>query len=243
MEAKNIGRRGAAGLLSALTIMLCTAGCASSPTTTIDFEPPQSSLTTNQTDKEGAVDSVSSENDTFEIGVVDGQVYKNGYLGIVCELPDDWQFYSEDDLAAINGLRQGTGKEEAEAALQNSAYIYDMMATSSDGAKSMNIIIEKMDMLYGEELTEEAFASASAAEAERAYTDMGYDEFACEMREVAFMGERHVANVMFAELPDDQGGRPVYQVQIFKRVGGRMASVSICTYGEDLTAEAMLYFN
>ena len=87
--------------------------------------------------------------DGFEPGSVSGGVYANEFAGIGCKLDDSWVFYTQEQMAELNGvLTKGTDSEDVKAMLayvgENAAKYtldYGNVAKATVGAIQRSIAI------------------------------------------------------------------------------------------------------
>lgn len=81
----------------------------------------------------------------FTFGKTKGSVYENKLIGLGCEIPDGWKFYSDEKIKQINGIALDSADEKLAEELKNVQLIYDMWATSPDGSSSIIVNFEKRE--------------------------------------------------------------------------------------------------
>ena len=129
-------------LLAAVMALTMTACGGGSGTDTEDIggtvQPGVTENTGTGTVQPGTDDEAQ---DGFEPGSVSGGMYANEFAGIGCKLDDSWVFYTQEQMAELNGvLTEGTDSEDVKAMLADSPSIFDMYAVSTDGLMTMNVV-------------------------------------------------------------------------------------------------------
>lgn len=138
-------------LLAAVMALTMTACGGRSDTDTEDIggtvRPGVTENTGTGTVQPGTDDETQ---DGFEPGSVSGGVYANEFAGIGCKLDDSWVFYTQEQMAELNGvLTEGTDSEDVKAMLADSPSIFDMYAVSTDGLMTMNVVFQNLGLLGG----------------------------------------------------------------------------------------------
>ena len=81
----------------------------------------------------------------FSLGDITGLNYENEFIGIGCNLPADWTFYTDEQIKELNNVAADLAGEEYKEAMENATVVYDMLATSPDMLSNVNINLEKGD--------------------------------------------------------------------------------------------------
>ena len=90
-------------------------------------------------------ESETIEEKEFSMGETDGLVYENKFIGIGCTLEDDWYFYTDDEIMALNNYTAGVAGEEYVEIMEGSDLIYDMYAMNDNQYDNINVNLEKMN--------------------------------------------------------------------------------------------------
>ena len=122
----------AVGLLLALVLVLSMAACG-------------------KKDGDGG-DSQSG----FQRGTIENGIYTNTFVGIGCELSDDWTYYSDEQLAELSGV-VAESSEEMQKAMEDGKSTYDMFASAMEGLVTINVVYEDLGALYGKLLDEAGY--------------------------------------------------------------------------------------
>ncbi len=150
-------------MLLALTMLFAFAACGSTP----DEDEVRGEQVVNTTEAPSPSEDVTDAPDAdvtdapeidvtdapetdltepeFSLGAVEGINYENKFIGIGCNLPSDWAFYTDEQIREINNLAADMAGEDFEEAMKNATIVYDMLATSPDMASNINVNLEKVD--------------------------------------------------------------------------------------------------
>ena len=246
-------------LLTVLAMVLCLfAGCGSSdedvagsivstPAPTPSEEPaptvePESSEEPDPSEEpEPSEEPAPSEEpeQEFESGFIIGGSYTNGLLDISCTLGSDWMFYTEEQLAQLNGLVMDSfSDDDIREKMENSGVVYDMYATSLDGTKNVNIVFEDLGLVHGALLTEEAYADLSIEQLAPTLEAAGMTDVSCEATTVQFCGSEHAAINVTAKVSDID----LYETLVCMKAGKYMCCITFASYVENHCSEVMEFF-
>ena len=135
----------AAGLLLALVLVLSMAACG-------------------KKDGDGG-DSQSG----FQRGTIENGIYTNTFVGIGCQLSDDWTYYTDEQLAELSGV-VAESSEEMQKAMEDGKSTYDMFASAMEGLVTINVVYEDLGALYGKLLDEAGYLEIAVPKLEDALT-------------------------------------------------------------------------
>ena len=133
----------AAGLLLALVLVLSMAACG-------------------KKDGDGG-DSQSG----FQRGTIENGIYTNTFVGIGCQLSDDWTYYTDEQLAELSGV-VAESSEEMQKAMEDGKSTYDMFASAMEGLVTINVVYEDLGALYGKLLDEAGYLEIAVPKLEDA---------------------------------------------------------------------------
>ena len=151
----------AAGLLLALVLVLSMAACG-------------------KKDGDGG-DSQSG----FQRGTIENGIYTNTFVGIGCQLSDDWTYYTDEQLAELSGV-VAESSEEMQKAMEDGKSTYDMFASAMEGLVTINVVYEDLGALYGKLLDEAGYLEIAVPKLEDALTSMGLSNVKVEQTPVQF---------------------------------------------------------
>lgn len=119
-------------ILLALCLMLALVACGAGNQTSSTANTPE---TTSAPETENV--------GTKEIrGKVEGDAYTNDYLDLTIERPQGWAFYTEDQIAEMNGFTTELFEETDIADIVAEAGQQTDMMMSDGGSNSLNLIIQ-----------------------------------------------------------------------------------------------------
>ena len=119
-------------ILLALCLMLALVACGAGNQTSSTANTPE---TTSAPETENV--------GTKEIrGKVEGDAYTNNYLNLSIERPQGWAFYTEDQIAEMNGFTTELFEETDIADIVAEAGQQTDMMMSDGGSNSLNLIIQ-----------------------------------------------------------------------------------------------------
>ncbi len=171
----------------------------------------------------------AGDKSSFTFGTVENNVYENEFIGIGCELPSAWTFYSEEDIMELNNITMSYMDEDFQEAIENATLLYDMYAQSSNGLNNINVVLQKIPQIQLDTLDLEDTFELGFNQAKTALENMGYTN-------VSFKGEKR--KVCGKEMPigvitSQIGGMPLTQLQFAIKCDGYLASVTISDYTSD----------
>ena len=185
----------------------------------------------------------TTEEAAFETGSTQGGVYTNNFIGIGCQLDENWSFYNEEQLADLNGLVLDAMDDEALSeqfaqSVENGKTIYDMCAVSADGLANINIVIENLGLVLGTSLDESGYVDLGMQTIMKSFDSIGASNVSVEKISVEFAGASRSAFSVYAE----QSDVPLYEKGICIKQDKYMAIITICSYYEDITDDLAALF-
>jgi hypothetical protein len=169
------------------------------------------------------------QNAIFKSGKTDGMVYENTFLGVGCELPAGWTFYTDKQIEELNkSVAESADKDFADD-LSRVNIIYDMSAYSGDGSAVISVTFEKMTEKKVKELDMEGYCKNTV----KAFLD-SYDQQGFTRHEGAAITakigtkECHGINVWVAN-----GTQKVFTKSLFMKKGKYIACISANAKSQD----------
>lgn len=176
----------------------------------------------------------------FQMGEMNGGTYTNTFLGISCQLSEDWTYYSEEQIAEINNLvSESITDEELSEMMENAQTFQDMYAASNDGLATINVVFENMGVLYGTTMDEEEYIQTAAPQLETALTNMGMTDIQSEASTRDFAGQTRQS----LRVTGMMGEYPVYEELICIKEGNYMGVITLASYVEDITGDMAALFS
>jgi len=197
-------------------------------------------------DTSGTIDKSSEPvEETYEIGSTDGGIYTNDFVGIGCELDENWTFFDEKQLSELNGVLVDAldDKELAEQytkSMESGKTIYDMCTGTNDGLALINVVIENLGVIYGTTLDESGYVDLSMDTLKKTFDSVGMINTTIEKTSVDFAGATRSAFEVYGE----KDGISVYEKGICIKKGNYMAVITLCSYTKDITDDlAKLFYS
>ena len=154
-------------------------------------------------------------------GTINGNVYESTYLGIGCELPEGFTFFSDEEIAQNNSAtydKIGDLGEDLAAA----DVIYDMSAGDASGS-SVNINIENLGLLGITVKSADEYVDIAVAQAAAPLEELGFTDVDAFKSTITFAGAKHPA----VQIVASQSGFTCYQTCVCILVDNHMASVAV----------------
>lgn len=93
-------------------------------------------------------------------GKIEGDVYKNEYLGFEFTKPASWIYSTDEEVAALLNMAAETliSDNNFKEALENNPAIYDMMVVDSISRSNINVGYENLSKSFSTNITEKQYA-------------------------------------------------------------------------------------
>lgn len=169
----------------------------------------------------------------FSLGAVEGINYENKFIGIGCNLPSDWAFYTDEQIREINNLTADMAGEDFEEAMKNASVIYDMYAASSDMLKNINVNLEKVDPVTLALVNLEDIYKQNIPVLKQSIENIGYTDVKSEITTVTIDGVEFLCLKTAAKV----GNTEMNQIIFSKKCNGYIANVAITATSEDALQE------
>ncbi len=245
-----------------LTMMLCTltilsmAACSKAPSEeevrgeqitketpaeedSSDESAKDESATDENVTEDATADAEAAETEeSFSMGISEGLVYENDFIGLGCALDEGWSFYTDEQIMELNNYTADVAGEEFEEMLENAQVIYDMFAVDENQMNNINVNLEKIDnrLLMSVEVSD--IYEQNVPMLKELFNSMGYVNVQSELITVTIGGEEFSGVSLSGEI----NGLKVYQKSIGVKCVGYLASISVTTYMEDTTDEIFSKF-
>lgn len=184
------------------------------------------------------------------MGTVEGNVYKNDYFGLTFAPPEDWEFYSQEELLEQQGLAaeryEGTEMgEQMKQFMDSESGFSVMMAAKEGGVQNVNALVEKLSGL-GKYLSEEDLLTIVerqlGADEDGDLSALGMEGATLSRSSIVFAGEEHES--LRVDYVDTSMGveLPMYIQMVFVMGEDHVLQVTMTTVFEDLTADVAAMF-
>lgn len=180
----------------------------------------------------------NADDPEFSLGKAANNTYTNNFLGISCTLPEEWVFYTDEEILALNNMTGDYFDDDALETLKNASIIYDMYAATATNDKSININLQKLTSAQLMTLDIKASLEAQFDTVKSAYENMGYSNVNVYCEKVTVDGEEFDALILTANYQD----MDFYGKTLSFRRGDYLASLSVSSSYSDQTDTILDYF-
>lgn len=189
-------------------------------------------------DVHGEINPPAANEPEFSLGKTEGSVYKNDFLGLGCTLPEGWEFYTDEQILAMNNITGEILDADVAEQLKNANIIYDMMAINAYDGSNINVNLEKFNALQILALDIKASLEAQMGTIKSSYETMGYTDVNVEYQQVTVDGKAYDALVITAKAQEID-----ISCVVFSFIKGNyMANVSVFTYKPENIDTLLGYF-
>ncbi len=211
------------GVLVTVMLMFTVCGC----------QPDEADVKgTYENSTENVSPDVETEKE-FSTGKVNGNVYKNEFIGISYTLDEGWSFYDEERIRETNEMVMDMAGEEYEKIIREADIVYDMCATDSDQLNNININLEKIDNIQLLSLDIAKNFEAIMPTLEETLTNMGCENISHRIDKIEVDGKKVDALFVTADI----NGVNMYQTLFQKKCNGYLANITVATFFEDTTLD------
>ncbi|MGM9558144.1 MAG: hypothetical protein ACI3VP_07800 [Oscillospiraceae bacterium] len=183
-----------------------------------------------------------------EIGRMAGGVYTNEYLGVACELDENWAFYTAEEMLQTEQTTQELLSDtELGELMQGTEQFLDLQAENVNELTTLNVNYSKLSMqermayalMSEEDAIDLLLADDTAAMLRESYAAAGMTVARMEKVEVTFLGETHYALMTQLSMQDVN----IYNLQLcFYQCGSYGVTITLGSYIEDKTESLLELF-
>lgn len=182
-----------------------------------------------------------SKNDEHIMGIYteDTRTYENSFIGIGCKLDADWDVFSAEQIAELNGLvASQIDNDDIAKQLEKSGTAMPFYAQKEGGLVTLNIGLEDLGMLYGSLLNEQQYAEKSIDQVKPALEAMGMSNITTKIGSISFAGSNHVSISISGSLQ----GISFYETLVCVKTEKHMAIITAGSYATDTTEDVLAMF-
>lgn len=183
-------------------------------------------------------EAAEDEEIQLEMGTVEENKYWNPSIQLGCTLGEQWNFLSEEEILEINGFVQGQLEEDFVDWMNSSDYYQDMYAVNVLTSATVNIAVEKLNLVNAITMSEKLYCELSCKSLVDALTQMGIENVKTDMGEIALDGETHSCIRVSGTIQNLK----MFESLVTIKMGNRMIVLGVCCYGEDTCDEVLSSF-
>lgn len=168
----------------------------------------------------------------------EGNDYWNEEVQLGCTLGDNWYFFTDEELAAQNGLTAEQMGEDYTKLVEESGSLMVMMAVDTQTGASVNLTLQPLSALESKVVGEAYYAKMSAPSLKEALLQMGFENVEATVGELEFMGSTHPCIRIAAVIQE----MDFFETLAIYKAGDTVCIVTAASYGEDTTQAALANF-
>ena len=176
----------------------------------------------------------------FSIGAKTDTAYSNRFFEIAFTLPDEnWRFLTDEEIAtSVNAIQRELQDVDAvKTALEGNDTYFDVIALNTVDNSQINITLGRVPEL-SDEITTEAILDQTLTELGSALEGMGATNVNGARSTATFQG----GTVPITDITFNLAGYAVYEKQVILMKGSYIATITVSSYGEDLTQQYLDQF-
>jgi len=175
----------------------------------------------------------------FSLGSSSNNTYKNDFIGLSCTLPSEWVFLTDEEILELNDLVGDMAGDQIKEALENATVIYDMYATANGGLNSVNVTMEKLNVVQSASYTPKSYMEAQFDALKSALENMGCSNVNIRYEKIVVDGKTFDGAKVTASI----SGVPFYETLFCFKQDRYMVNVAIGAAQTDNTAEILACFS
>lgn len=228
-------------IATVLALMLVLSLCACGGGEPIRGEQIENNGGSNVEPTDGNVPDETEEEETeaesLSLGVTSGLTYESKFIGIGCNLPEGWSFYTDEQMRELNNIAIDAAGEELQSLMETATVIYDMFASDPTGVNNISVNMEKVNPIQLIALDLEQNLESSKPLLKTSFENMGCTDFSGEIGSVTVEDVEFVCMNNVIQFP----GTTLYQCLIPIKCSGYLANVSVTTNDEAVLSEILSY--
>lgn len=172
-----------------------------------------------------------------DVGMIDGNTYKNVDLAVCAAFPEGWYLYSEDEVAELNDLDAATFDRAAILDAVKAGQDVVVFCASDPATLSSVRISASVNPLPGAD--PDALVNHFAPLVEAQYEQSGaLQNLSCVPFDVDYCGEDHVT----LSVTGDANGTQLYETYLYFPCGDLLYTMTVSTTQADMTADILNCF-
>ena len=171
----------------------------------------------------------ATEGPEFSLGSTTGVTYESTFIGIGCNLPEGWTFYTDEQIRQLNNTTADVAGEEYQELMEQATVVYDMYAVAADGLSNMSVNLEKISQIQLLVLDLEENLKKIGPTLQETMETMGITDYTYEVGTKTIEGETFTCLNCHGTISDID----MYQTILNIKCNGYLASVTLTTFGEN----------
>ena len=126
----------------------------------------------------------------FTLGTYDGQRYENTFLGLGCNLPEEFTYTPPEELGDMMDIGEDLSEQERNAAYASASTLYLIQANNVEGG-GMGVSLENTKADGAEVTSAKEYLSTAKAELPSAMTSMGFSDVTVNEISLSIAGKEY----------------------------------------------------
>ena len=206
--------------------------------TTAEEETTEDVTTAEEETTEDVTTAEPEASEKTILGKITENNYENAFIGLGYNADDNWKFYTDEQMRAINNIALDLSTEDLKALIENSTVFYDMLVTDEQGLNNININLEKVDSKKLLILDIPSNFEFLAPIVKENLENMGYTDVNHEVSSIEIDGKTLDALNGIGKL----NGFDFYQTSFAIKCDGYYVAVTITTYFENSIPDLLKNF-
>lgn len=190
-----------------------------------------------QTPESSAEDKVSVEA-LVGIYTESTYTYENEFIGIGCQLDQDWEVLDQAEIAELNGVQNDTITDDTIAEQMKNGRFMPFYAQKEGGLIGANIVVADLGASFGSVLTESAYVNLSISQLAPALEAGGISDVTTQAATVLFAGGQHAAVTASGNVD----GLGFYETIVCVKVDQYMVVITASCVSVDVTDDILDMF-
>lgn len=176
--------------------------------------------------------------DSFGMGVTEGNSYWNETMEIGCALDESWYFYTREEILEANGITAEMLDNSLAEIVQEGGTMIDMLAVNPETGATVNVVFERLSLVNALTMDENDYIRQSQPLLKEGLEQLGLAELEMETRSTAFLGEERQS--LF--ITGSYDGTPIFETQVVLKSGRNVTAVTVFSLSEDEIGETLAAF-
>ena len=184
--------------------------------------------------EEAAEPEEEAEEVNVQAGTQNGNRYENEFIGLGCELDDNWVFAGQEELAQMVGITAEQFDDETfRQQMENADMFYDMMAQNLVDNSTINVLFQNLGRVFGSVISVDQYLKINCEQLEEQLASAGFTDVSYERNTITVGGQECEGLHMNAKIQ----GMDYYAQQAIIKEGNYIVAITFGTFGEDTSAQ------
>ena len=174
----------------------------------------------------------------FTLGAVNGSVYENPFIGIGCDLGEEWTYYSDEQIREQNNAAANLAGDEYKQMMLNATIVYDMFAVHTNQINTIVVNLERLSSIQLAALDYESYFEDAVPAIKGSLGNMGFVNITHSIGSVRIGS----TDLPCLDVVSEIGEFKMYQTIVAIKCNGYLACVTFSGDSSDAIASALECF-